>query len=133
MSLFPRPSIKLSVSILLRFLLTTLLIWAMVSYLPEYLVVTGGWRGLITVAALITLMNLVVAPLLNLMVFPLKLFATILAIVVANAVFLWLTVWVVAHMEPSIVTMNIKGGIPGWILMAIILGLGKWLMNVILK
>ena len=120
------------IRLLIRFALTILLVWAMATYLDEYLLITGGWRAYIVIAALITLMNIVVTPVLNLAMFPLKLFATILAIIVANGFFLWLTVWIVAMMDPAVVLMEIEG-IGGWIVIAGVLGLAKWLMRLTLK
>lgn len=117
----------------IRFVLTIALVWAMATYLDEYFFVTGGWTAYVIIGALITLMNIVIGPLLNLMLFPLKLFATILAIILANAIFLWLTVWVVGRMEPSLVTLQIDGGIGGWAIVAIALGLAKWLMKITFK
>lgn len=119
--------------ILLRFLLTILLIWAMATYMPSYIGVTGGWKAWVIIAALITLMNLLVTPVLEIIVLPLRFFATILAIILVNGLFLWLTMKIVGMMEPSLVTMEIRGGILGWVVVALVLGLGKWLMKVMLK
>lgn len=121
------------IRIALRFALTLVLVWAMATYLSDYLFIAGGWKALVTVAALITLMNIFVSPLLDLIVLPLKLVATIVAIVVVNGFFLWLTVWIVDRMDPAIVTMKIDGGIGGWVVIAVVLGLAKWLMKVSLK
>jgi uncharacterized membrane protein YvlD (DUF360 family) len=78
---------------------------------------------------LITLMNMIVRPILQLLTMPLKLLANILALIIVNFVFLWLTVWIVGAMSPELVTLDIQGGIAGWILVALILGLAKSLMK----
>ena len=119
--------------ILLRFLLTVLLVWAMTVYLPEYFVITGGLKAFVIIGALITLMNMIVTPILELLVLPLRLLASLLAIIIVNGAFVWLTVWIVGAMEPTLVTLEIQGGIAGWIVVAIALGLGKWLMRISLK
>lgn len=123
----------LSLRILLRFVLTIILVWAMSTYLDQYFFVTGGWKAYVIIAALLTLMNLLVRPVLDLIVLPLKFFATILAVILVNGVFLWLTVWIVDHMERSLVTLDILGGVGGWIVVMLTLGLAKWLMKVSLK
>ena len=119
--------------LLLRFVLTILLVWALATYADQYFFVTGGWKAYVIIAALITLMNIVVRPILDLVVLPLKLLASILASIIVNGVFLWLTVWIVDHMEPSLVTLTILGGVGGWVVITITFGVAKWLMKAILK
>ena len=119
--------------LLFRFALTLLLVWALSTYLDQYFFVTGGWKAYVIIASLITLMNLIVRPVLDMIVLPLKLLATILALVLVNAVFLWLTVWIVNHMERDLVTLDIQGGVGGWIVVILALGISKWLMKVSLK
>ncbi len=63
------------IRLILRFALTILLIWAMATFLDEYFFVVGGWRAYMIIAALITLMNIVVTPILTVILLPLKLFA----------------------------------------------------------
>ena len=119
--------------LIFRFLLTLLLVWALSTYLNQYFFVTGGWKAYVIIASLITLMNIVVRPVLDLIVLPLKLLASILAMIIVNAVFLWMTVWIVEHMERNLVTLDIQGGLGGWILVIIILGMAKWAMKMSLK
>src|SRR3990167_8947098 len=88
-----------SLRILLRFLLTIVLIWAMKTYLGTWFVVTGGWPAYIIIAALITLMNIFVLPVLNLLAAPLKFLMTAVAVLLVNGIFLWLTVRIVSWME----------------------------------
>lgn len=119
--------------ILLRFLLTIVLVWAMKTYLGTWIVITGGIPAYVIIAALITLMNLFVEPVLNLLAAPLKFFMTFVAVILVNGVFLWLTVRIVRMMEPTLVTMQIKGGIPGWIVVLLALGIAKSFMKYGLK
>ncbi|NOS67751.1 MAG: hypothetical protein HOO67_05310 [Candidatus Peribacteraceae bacterium] len=124
---------SLPIRILLRFLLTIGLVWAMNTYLHTWFVVTGGIPAYVIIAALITLMNIFVAPVLNLLAAPLKFFMTFVAVLLVNWIFLWLTIRIVSAMEPTLVTMQIKGGIPGWIVVIIALGVGKLVMKLVLK
>ena len=124
---------SLPLRVLLRFLLTILLIWAMTTYLRPWFVVTGGWPASVIIAALITLMNMFVMPVLKLLAAPLRFLMTAVAIFLVNGVFLWLTVRIVAMMEPTLVTLQIRGGIPGWIIVLLSLGIAKSLMNHVLK
>jgi putative membrane protein len=120
---------KFVVHLLIRFALTTLLVWFLATSVDQYFFVTGGWTAYLIIGALITLMNMIVRPILQLLTMPLKLLANILALIIVNFVFLWLTVWIVGAMSPELVTLDIQGGIAGWILVALILGLAKSLMK----
>lgn len=130
---YEKPHKRLWLRILLRFILTIVLVWAMARYLDQYFFVTGGLPAWVIIAALLTLMNLFVRPLLNLITLPLRLFGMILAVILVNAVFLWLTVWIVEQMDPSLVLLDIQGGIGGWLVVALVLGFGNWILKVLLK
>jgi putative membrane protein len=116
----------------LRALLTMALVWLMAKYFPQYLSITGGLAAVIVTGALLTLLNLFVRPLLNVITFPLKLFATIIAIVLANAVFLWMVMWVTERMDPTLIQFQIRGGIWGWIVVSLMLGTMNWVLKEIL-
>lgn len=116
----------------IKFLLNSLLVWGMTTYLPEYLSITGGFPAYVILGALLTLLNLLLRPLLNLLVTPLKLFATLPAILLANGVFLWLIVAVVSRMDPRLITLEVKG-IVGWVGIALALGLANWAMKLLLR
>lgn len=106
-----------------------LFVFLLDTFLSDYIMVLGGIMAYVTVGALLTLMNLFVRPLLALATLPLKLFATLLAIIIVNGVFLWLTEKIVAFMDPGIVFLEIRGGIGGWLVVAIILGIGNWIIR----
>ena len=124
---------SLPTRLLLHFLLTIALIWAMSIYLNAYFAVTGGWIAIVTIAALITLMNFLVRPILVLLTMPLKLFATLLAMIIVNGVFIWLTAKITAMMDVSVGTMEIRGGIVGWVVVAVVLGLENAFLREVLK
>lgn len=119
---------SLPLRILLRLILTIILVWAMQKYLFDYFLVTGGLPAWIVIAALLTLMNLLVRPVLNVIALPLHFLAAILAFILVNGIFMGLTVWITAHMEPDLVTMQIKG-LQGWIVVPVVLGFGNWVMK----
>lgn len=124
---------SLPLRISLRAVFNVLLVWGMTLYLPDYFFVQGGWAGYVIIGALLTLMNVLVRPLLDLVTTPLKLLATLVAFVLVNGCFLWLTVFIASMMDPTIVALQINGGIGGWIVVMILLGLANWLMKVALK
>ncbi len=116
----------------LRALLTMALVWLMAKYLPQYLGITGGLAAVIVTGALLTLLNLFVRPILNLVTFPLKLFATIIAIVLANAVFLWMVMWVTDRMDPTLIQFQVRGGLMGWFVVSLMLGTMNWMLKELL-
>ena len=120
---------KAPARILITAILSVLLVWGLQNYLGQYFVLTGGWAALITVGALLTLMNMLVRPVLDIVALPLKFFMTFLAIILANAAFLWIVLQITDRMDPSIVTLRIAGGLMGWIVISLILGLANWIMK----
>ena len=119
--------------LLLRALLTITLVWAMTRWIPQYFTLTGGIFAIIAIGALLTLLNLFVRPLLAIITFPLKLFATLLAIIAVNGAFIWITHVATLRMDASLVTMTIGGGITGWVVVASLLGAANFLMKLVLK
>jgi uncharacterized membrane protein YvlD (DUF360 family) len=125
--------VPLPVILIIKYVLNAAMVWFMASYLGDYFQLTGGLGAYIVVGALLTLMNIIVRPLLHIITLPLKLFATLVAVILTQAVFVQLTVMIVHTMDPAVVTLEIFGGLWGWIVVAVILGLGNWLMKVALK
>ena len=126
-------SSSLPLRITLKAVMNVALVWVMAGYLDQYFALTGGWRAIIIVGALITLLNLLVRPILALITLPLRLFATILAVIIVNGVFVWLIQRIVLEMNPSVVSLEIFGGVWGWIVVAAVFGFGNWLEKEILK
>ena len=132
----PMPSESSGTSLPIRLLISVLVtvgvVWLMAAYLDQYFQLTGSPAAFVIVGALLTLMNLFVRPVLAIVTLPLKLFATILAIIVVNGAFVWLTVKITDMMEPALVTLRIFGGPFGWIVVAVVFGLTHWITHRIL-
>lgn len=118
---------------LLRAVLNITLVWLLATYFHAYFEITGGLAAYIIVGSLLTLMNIFVRPLLEVITLPLKLFATILAIIIVNGVFVQLTTYIVDNMQENLVTLNIHGKLWGWIVVSTILGVGNWIMKSMLN
>ena len=124
---------SLPLKITIKAILNVALVWAMATYLDQYFALTGGWRAIIIVGALLTLLNLLVRPILAVLTLPLKLFATILAVIVVNGIFVWLVHLLVLKMDPAIVGLEIYGGVWGWIVVAAAIGFANWIMKEIIR
>lgn len=124
---------SLPLKITIKAILNVALVWVMATYLAQYFALTGGWRAIVIVGALLTLLNLLVRPILAILTMPLKLFATILAVIVVNGIFVWLVHLLVLKMDPTIVGLEIFGGIWGWIVVASAIGFANWVMKEIIR
>lgn len=115
--------------ILLKAILNIVLVYVLARFLPQYLEVTGGLYAFVIIGALLTLLNLFLRPILSILTFPFRLVATLFTAVLVNAFFLWIVYSIVTRMDPAFVTMLIQGGLTGWIILSIALGLGNWAMK----
>ncbi|PIR48919.1 hypothetical protein COU80_01925 [Candidatus Peregrinibacteria bacterium CG10_big_fil_rev_8_21_14_0_10_55_24] len=115
--------------VLIKALLNMGLVWLMATYLDQYFQLTGGIAAVIIVGALLTLMNIFVRPILEILTLPLKLFATILAVILVNGGFVWLTMEITQRMDPALVHLEIFGALWGWIVVATAFGAGNWLIK----
>lgn len=125
-------SLSLPVRLVLQYALTVLLLWLLARYLPDYLVIDGGWMALPTVAALLMLLNMFARPVLKIVTLPLKLFMTVVAIVLVNALFLWILERIAERFDPGTAVLLVQGGPGGWIVIALALGLGNWVLHHVL-
>ncbi len=120
---------SLPVRILVHAILNIALVWVLSAFLHEYVAITGGIGAYVTIGALLTLLNLFIRPILSLITTPLRLLATLLTFILVNAAFLGLIHTVTAIMDPAILTFRIEGGIGGWLVIAIVLGVVNWGMK----
>lgn len=118
-------SLSLPMRILFNAILTVLLVWAMDALMPQYFDVVGGWAAFVIVGCLVTLLNMIARPILHVLTFPLKLFATILALILSNAAFVWLVVRITSQMDPSLVRLTIAEGFVSWMVVALVLGIAN--------
>ena len=122
-----------SLRLFAKAILNVLLVWTLDVVIPMYFVVTGGWFAYIIIGALISLLNFFVRPILYLISLPFKLFATILALIIVNGLFVQLLYEASLYLDQTIVTLDIRGGLIGWSIVAIAFGLSNWLMKIALK
>lgn len=121
-----KSSLSLPVRILFQAVLTILLVWILNELIPQYFAVKGGVAAFVIIGCLMTLMNIIVRPVLHVLLIPLKLFATILALILTNAGFVWITLQIAAQLDPNIVQLVIKDGFLSWMLVAIIFGIANF-------
>lgn len=126
-------SVNTPMKIAIKAVLNVLLVFLMDRYLPQYLTVFGGWAAFVVIGSLITLLNFVLRPILDILTLPLKLFATIFAVILVNGVFLWMVYQITLRMDPSLISMTITGGLTGWIVLSVVLGTGNWLVRHLVK
>ena len=125
-------SLSLPLRILFQTVLTIALVWLLNELIPQYFSVKGGLAAFVIIGCLMTLMNMIVRPILHILTLPLKLFATIIAIILANAVFLWMVMWVTDRMDPTLIQFQVRGGIWGWLVVSLFLGIMNWILKELL-
>ncbi|MFA7682288.1 MAG: phage holin family protein [Candidatus Peribacteraceae bacterium] len=123
---------SLPLRILLKTLLNILVVWLMATYLNQYFQLAGGPAALVIVGILLTLMNMFVRPVLEILTLPFKLFATIIAVIIVNGGFVQLTHMITQKMDPSLVQLEIFGGLWGWIVVATAFGFSNWIIKEVL-
>jgi uncharacterized membrane protein YvlD (DUF360 family) len=122
---------SLPTRLLLQILLTTLLLWWMATTLPQYVGIGDGWAGYAVIAIILVLLNLFVRPILDLLAAPVKFIAGLIGLILVNAVFLWILVTITGKLDPSMASFEIRGGILGWVVVAVVLGIGKMLIHLV--
>lgn len=115
--------------VLAGFVLTIGVLWGMTFWMPQYITITGGVPALIILAALLTLLNIFLRFFLNVVTFPLHLLATLITTILVNLVFLWFLTKAADQLNPSVVTLTVKGGIDSWLIVSSVLGLEHWLLK----
>lgn len=115
--------------IVLKFLVNIFLMVGLDRYLPQYVTVFGGVAALVIIGALLTLMNMFVRPMLKIATAPARFVFGLPVIILLNFVFLWLTYQIVLLMDPSLVVLAISGGVEGWLVTSVIVGLVNWGMK----
>lgn len=118
---------------LVRAVLNVLLVWLLATYMSGYFQLTGGWPAIIVVGLLLMVLNVILRPILEILTMPLKWFATILAVIVVNGVFVQVIYQIAQNMDTGLLTLEIGGGILGWAIVAIVLGVGNWLMKMVMR
>lgn len=108
--------------LLLKAAANVALVWALHTYLPQFFTIFGGVPAFIVIGALITLMNLIIRPILNMLISPLRIFAVALAFIIVNGAFVYLTLLATLHLDPGLVSLVITGGVQGWITVSLCFG-----------
>ncbi len=122
-------ALSLPIRLILQYALTIVLLWALTQIVPQYLTINGSFMALPTLAALLLLLNLFVRPILKIVTFPLKLFMTLAAVILVNAGFLWILEKITDRFDPATASLVVSGGLGGWIVVALLLGLGNWILH----
>jgi len=122
-----------ALKIAIKFALNVILVWAMGTYLGQYFGLDGGVPAYFIVGALITLLNMFFRPILNIITLPLKLFATIIAIMIVNGVYVYVVHLATLRMDPELIRLELYGGPWGWIVIGFCFGLANWVMKEMFK
>lgn len=123
--LIPSPAVSLA----LKALGNSLLVYGMHVYLPQYVTVFGGLAACVVIGSLLTLLNLSLRPILSVITFPFRLLFTLFTAIAVNAFFLFVVHEIALLMDPNIVVFTVTGGIGGWLAVSAVLGIGNWILK----
>jgi putative membrane protein len=118
---------------LITFIANSALVLVMTIFLSDYVFLTGGLEGVLMVGAVLTILNATLRPILNLLTLPIKFIMYFAAVLISNAVFLWITREILLQVDPNIVVFEILGGMWGWIVVSLLLGAGNWILKHVMK
>lgn len=121
------------IRLLLRIAATIGMTWLLATFLPQYVVVTGGIRGIVVVGIILALLNAVLRIVFDIVLFPLRLFSKIVFLIMVNAGLLWFAQHVVDLFSESIARFHVQGGFVGWVVAAVAFGVLSWLIRELLS
>jgi putative membrane protein len=121
---------KFLLRIALRYGLTALTIYGLLQYTPQYLTLTPPIQGVLVAALIVAVLNALVRPVLKLITMPIGWVAGALAIIIVNGVFIQL-VSMIADGLPNLLQLEITGGLMGWVVIALALGISNWIVKII--
>jgi uncharacterized membrane protein YvlD (DUF360 family) len=126
-------SSQLPLKLSLKFAFNVIVVWVLANYLGQYFGLDGGIPAYVIVGALMSLLNIFFRPILNILTLPLRLFATIIAIMVVNGAFVYVIHLFTLRMDPGLIRLEIYGGPWGWIIVAVCFGFANWLLREMFK
>src|SRR3989344_6911395 len=116
-----------------RIILNIVLVWLLARLIPEYVVVTGGIPAIIVIGVIISILNLLLRPILVIITFPLRILTHIIAAIIVNMVFLWVTEKIMSGVSADIASLDIKGGFFGFLAVSAVFGLLNWILKSFVK
>ena len=96
--------------LLLRLLLNIAFIWLLARYLGTIFLLTGGLPAFLIIGFLLTAIDLLIRPFLGLLTFPIRLFLSLLNVLVLNGLSLGILLFLSKEFPPDILTLTILGG-----------------------
>ncbi len=103
-----------------------------VSLVLDGFTMEGGWVAPVIAAAVITILNMIIKPIIKLLAFPLVFFSAGLFLIVINAFILYLTEYLIRVMDIEGVSLHFDNLLT-YGLAAIIFGVANWLIHWFLK
>ncbi|OGJ57101.1 hypothetical protein A3H22_01460 [Candidatus Peribacteria bacterium RIFCSPLOWO2_12_FULL_55_15] len=97
--------------ILLRLLCNLLFIWGLTEYAAQLFLLTGGLPAILIIGFLLTAIDLLICPFLTFLTFPLRLFLSLLNILVISGLSLGILVFLGREFSSEILTLTIIGGV----------------------
>lgn len=126
-------STSFSLRLVFRLALNIGLVYLFATKFSVFFVLEGGIKAIVLVSVVLTIINTIVVPLLHILSLPIKLFAWIVAFFLVNAAALYLAVEAIRILAVPGISLEVAGGVAGWLTLSLILGLGNWVVRAVLK
>ena len=109
------------------------IVWFLDAYFPDFFILRGGIQTIALAGLTLTFLNWIIVPVLHVLSLPIKMFAWMVAFLIVNAAALWIAIWFIDMLNISGVSISIGGGIVGWLIVSVLLGMGNWVVKAVLK
>lgn len=119
--------------LLLRLILNIVFFWLLTRYLGTIFLLVGGLPAILIIAFLLTAIDLLIRPFLALLTFPLRLFLSLLNVLVLNGFSLGLLVFLSREFPPAILTLTILEGMRGLFLLIALFSLRDTFLRFFLR
>lgn len=115
---------SLLVQCIAKIIVNIAVVWFLHQYFSSLFIIQNTVSAILVVGTVFGLLNFILRPVLQLITLPLKLFASILTIIIINGGIILCAIWFLPNLAPY--TVQIGQGIMGWSICMLVMGLSNW-------
>lgn len=112
--------------LLFTYIGTIAVLWALQHFANGIIQIENGIIGIGIIALLLTLLNLIIRPILQIITLPLSLFTSLFAAIVVNGIIFELVQFIARTFLPTLAVIRIQPGMTNWLLIVLVLGVSNW-------
>lgn len=119
-------NMSLPIQILLKVVVNIALVWFLSRYFAQYFTLLGGGNAVVITGIVFGALNAILRPILEVLTFPIRLFATLIALIIVHGLIIYVALLWLQNPYGSDILLTINGGVIGWLFVMMIFGLGNW-------